>query len=80
MSRTSHCLLIALAATGLSFLALAYGGTWGPCGPSSIIGAFGLLGLLLSLMFVTVLAVGRVVRVIAQLLGSHSSSSVPPVR
>ena len=80
MSRTSHCLLIALAAGGLSFLALAFGGTWGPCGPSSVIGMFGLLGLLLSLMFVAALVVGRVVRAIAQRLRSHSNSSAPSIR
>jgi len=80
MSRTSYWLLIALGAAALSFVALAYGGTWGPCGPSSIIGLLGLLGFLLSLMFAAALVVGRLVGAIAQLLRSHSNSSAPSTR
>jgi hypothetical protein len=39
--------LVILAAGGGCLLALFAGGSWGPCGPSSITGLIGMLGVLI---------------------------------
>ncbi len=47
VSKWMRSALVLLAAGGACLLALIGGGSWGPCGPSSILGLIGLAGMLI---------------------------------
>ncbi len=47
-----------LGAGGVSIVALLFGGTWGPCGPSSEVGLLGVLGIVVCFPLAGILFLG----------------------